>query len=297
MHDDGKVGGRAMPIRFKEVTHTYNERSPFAYAALKGVDLDISEGKITAIIGETGSGKSTLVQHLNALLLPSSGELEILGKRICAKEKVKDLKALRRQVGLVFQFPEYQLFEETIAKDIAFGPKNFGMSEEDARQMAMKMLELVGLGEEYMEHSPFDLSGGQKRRVAIAGILAMDPQVLVLDEPTAGLDPQGAKDMMQLFVRMNREYGKTVLIVTHDMEHVLTYCDEVIVVKNGRIEKQCGVRSFFRDVSLLHELRIDPPAIIRLREELRKRGFALDDSLLSMEELAAALANEVKHHE
>ena len=286
-----------MPITFKEVAHTYNADSPFSYAALKGINLTIPEGKISAIIGETGSGKSTIVQHLNALLLPTAGELQILDKVIVAGTKPKNLKELRKQVGLVFQFPEYQLFEETIAKDISFGPKNFGMSEEDALKRAKETLKIVGLEERYLEESPFELSGGQKRRVAIAGILAMDPDVLVLDEPTAGLDPQGAKDMMKLFVRMNKEFHKTVLIVTHDMEHVLHYCDEVIVVKDGKINQQSDVHTFFEQVELLEELHINPPAVIRLREMLIKQGFNLDKRILDMDALACALAKEVRGHE
>lgn len=286
-----------MPITFRKLSHIYNEGTPFAYAALKDIDLDIPEGKVTAIIGETGSGKSTLVQHLNALLLPTSGELEVCGKLIRAGEKPKNLKELRKNVGLVFQFPEYQLFEETIEKDIAFGPKNFGADEESAAQTVRKVLPLVGLGEEYLSRSPFELSGGQKRRVAIAGILAMDPGVLVLDEPTAGLDPQGAREMMELFVRMNEEFHKTVLLVTHDMEHVLKYCDHVIVIRNGAICRDQDVKDFFRDTAVLDELRITPPAVIRLREALNARGFHLSDELLSLPELAAAAASEVKRHE
>ena len=277
-----------MPITFKQVAHTYNPDSPLSYAALKNVNLDIAEGKVTAIIGETGSGKSTLVQHLNALLLPSEGKIEIIDKIIYAQEKPKNLKDLRKQVGLVFQFPEYQLFEETIEKDISFGPKNFGVSEEEAKQKAKQMLSIVGLDESYLERSPFDLSGGQKRRIAIAGILAMDPQVLVLDEPTAGLDPQGAKDMMQLFVRMNKEFHKTVLIVTHDMEHVLQY---------GEVAQTCDVRSFFEQIALLEQLHINPPAVIRLREELRRKGFTIDKTILDIDELARVVASEVKMHE
>ena len=277
-----------MPITFQ------NADSPFSYAALKGIDLEIPEGKVTAIIGETGSGKSTLVQHLNALLLPSEGEVQILDKTITAGSKPKNLKELRRLVGLVFQFPEYQLFEETIEKDISFGPKNFGVSAEEAAQRAKEVLKVVGLDESYLQRSPFDLSGGQKRRIAIAGILAMNPDVLVLDEPTAGLDPQGASDMMQLFVDMNKKYGKTVLIVTHDMEHVLQYCEEVVVVQDGSIKKHCDVQSFFETVELLQELNINPPAVIRLREELIRRGFSIDRTLLDM---AAAVACEVKKHE
>lgn len=286
-----------MPITFKQVAHTYNPDSPLSYAALKNVNLDIAEGKVTAIIGETGSGKPTLVQHLNALLLPSEGKIEIIDKIIYAQEKPKNLKDLRKQVGLVFQFPEYQLFEETIEKDISFGPKNFGVSEEEAKQKAKQMLSIVGLDESYLERSPFDLSGGQKRRIAIAGILAMDPQVLVLDEPTAGLDPQGAKDMMQLFVRMNKEFHKTVLIVTHDMEHVLQYCDEVVVMQNGEVAQTCDVRSFFEQIALLEQLHINPPAVIRLREELRRKGFTIDKTILDIDELARVVASEVKMHE
>lgn len=286
-----------MSIAFRGVAHTYNSGTPFSYAALKNVDLTLEEGKITAIIGETGSGKSTLVQHLNALLLPTQGELEVCGKRISAKEKPKNLKELRKNVGLVFQFPEYQLFEESVEKDIAFGPKNYGASSEEASAIAKRILPYVGLGEEYLQRSPFELSGGQKRRVAIAGILAMDPNVLVLDEPTAGLDPQGAREMMELFVRMNREFHKTVLLVTHDMEHVLRYCDDVVVVKDGSICTHQSVTDFFRDPSILKELRITPPAVIRLREALNARGFSLADDLLSIEALAAAVASEVKGHE
>lgn len=293
----GKGGGRSMPITFKKVEHIYNPSSPFSYVALKGVDLDITEGKITAIIGETGSGKSTLVQHLNALLLPSSGELHILDRVITAQEKPKNLKELRRQVGLVFQFPEYQLFEETIMKDISFGPKNFGVDEQEAQKRAREIIQIVGLDESYLTRSPFDLSGGQKRRIAIAGILAMDPQVLVLDEPTAGLDPQGAKDMMHLFVRMNREFHKTVLVVTHDMEHVLQYCDDVVVVRDGVIEKKCDVRTFFENISLLKEMNINPPAVIRLREELNQNGFRIENTIVDMETLAKAVAKEVKRYE
>ncbi len=286
-----------MPITFEKLTHEYNADTPFAYLALDAIDLSIEEGKITAIIGETGSGKSTLVQHLNALLLPTKGSLTVLDRTITADEKPKQLKELRKRVGLVFQFPEYQLFEETIAQDIAFGPRNFGMSEEAALKQAQKMLQVVGLSEDYSERSPFELSGGQKRRVAIAGILAMDPDVLVLDEPAAGLDPQGAKDMMELFVRLNKEYHKTILLVTHDMEHVLTYCDHVVVVDNGHIAQTCDKQQFFKDSTLLKKLRINPPAVIRLRDELNQRGFSLPCDLLDMDTLAKSIADEVKDHE
>ena len=285
-----------MSIQFKQVEHIYNAKSPFAYAALKNVNLTLPTGRVIAIIGETGSGKSTLVQHLNALLLPTSGEIEIMGNKIVANSKPKNVKALRKQVGLVFQFPEYQLFEETIARDIAFGPKNFGVSEEEASQLAKEMLNLVGLDDTYLERSPFELSGGQKRRIAIAGIMAMNPDVLVLDEPTAGLDPQGAQEMMHLFQRMNREFNKTVFIVSHDMEHVLNYCDDVLVMKDGSVYKFCSVKDFFSDITILNELKINPPAVIAMREALNQRGFSISKDITDMNGLAKAIAKEVKSH-
>lgn len=284
-----------MSITLENLQHVYSANTPFAYTALNGVDLTISTGKVTAIIGATGSGKSTMVQHLNALLLPTGGKLTLLDRTISAEEKPQHLKSLRKEVGLVFQFPEYQLFEETILKDVAFGPKNFGASEEEATTKAKQALKQVGIEESYYEKSPLDLSGGQKRRVAIAGILAMDPQILVLDEPTAGLDPQGAQQMMTLFTNFNKTMNKTVLIVTHDMEHVLNYCDEVVVMKEGKVFTHQTVKDFFQDTSLLQELKILPPAVVRTRELLNAQGFAIDKSVLSLEELALAIRNEVKH--
>lgn len=283
-----------MSIRFEKLSYTYSSGTPFAYAALKDIDLDIEEGKVTAIIGATGSGKTTLVQHLNALLLPTGGQLTILDRVISAQQKPEHLKSLRRDVGLVFQFPEYQLFEETIMKDIAFGPKNFGVSEEEAQKRAREVIKVVGLDESMLERSPLDLSGGQKRRVAIAGILAMDPKVLVLDEPTAGLDPQGAQSMMQLFMDLNHKLGKTVLIVTHDMEHVLNYCDNVVVVDHGEILKQSTVHEFFRRTDLLKQLNILPPAVIRTREQLNAAGFQIPDEVMDLKALAVEILKEVK---
>jgi len=282
-----------MPIIFKELSHEYAPNSPFAYKALKEVDLEIVEGKMTAIVGATGSGKSTLVQHLNALLLPTAGELHIVDRVINSKDKPKNLKSLRKHVGLVFQFPEYQLFEETILKDVAFGPQNFGVSQSEATEEAIKALKLVGIDEEYYQRSPIDLSGGQKRRVAIAGILAMNPEVLVLDEPTAGLDPQGAKQMMDLFKTLNKEYNKTVLVVTHDMEQVLDYCDEVIVVEDGRIAMHTDKVSFFSDVTVLERANIYPPAIVRIKEALKSKGYNIPSDILDLPSLAKAIKKEV----
>lgn len=284
-----------MSIEARKLTHIYSEGTPFAFRALDEADITIPEGKMTAIIGQTGSGKSTFVQHLNGLLVPSAGELEVLGHKILPGMKIKDLKQLRRQVGLVFQFPEYQLFEETIERDVAFGPKNFGATEEEAVALVKRVLPVVGLDESYLERSPFDLSGGQKRRVAIAGILVLDPQVLVLDEPAAGLDPQGAREMMNLFADLNRKAGKTVLLVTHDMEHVLKYCDHVIVMDQGKVAREADVKEFFSHPEWLETIGIDPPGIVRLQQELKEKGMKLDRIYLDEKELADAVMREAVH--
>lgn len=283
-----------MSIAFDKVSHTYSSGTPYEYQALKDVTLEITEGKMTAIIGQTGSGKSTLVQHLNALLLPDSGIVHILDREIKAGEKTKHLKSLRGEVGLVFQFPEYQLFEETILKDVAFGPKNFGCDEEEANTRAKQALRYVGLDSSYYEKSPLELSGGQKRRVAIAGILAMNPQVLVLDEPTAGLDPQGTASMMALFSKLNKEMGKTVLMVTHDMENVYTYCDDVVVMDHGQVKLHDSARYFFSDPNKCREVNILPPYIVRMKEMLNEKGFNIPETVVDMDELATYLAKEVK---
>lgn len=281
-----------MSITFKEVEHIYSENTPFAYHALKGVNLKITDQSFTAIIGQTGSGKSTLIQHINALLLPTSGSINIDEYLITATDKPSKLKPLRKKAGLVFQFPEYQLFEETIEKDIIFGPMNFGVSEEEAKKIAHNVLKTVGLDESYLNKSPFDLSGGQKRRVAIAGILAMNPDILILDEPTAGLDPQGTNEMMSLFKRIN-ESGKTIILVTHDMNHVLQYCDEVVVMNHGKVEKHDTVTNVFKDSEYLNSLGIDLPIITNFIIKLNNQGFNLYSSINNIEQLIAAIGGEL----
>lgn len=281
-----------MSITFKEVEHIYSENTPFAYHALKGVNLKITDQSFTAIIGQTGSGKSTLIQHINALLLPTSGSINIDEYLITATDKPSKLKPLRKKAGLVFQFPEYQLFEETIEKDIIFGPMNFGVSEEEAKKIAHNVLKTVGLDESYLNKSPFDLSGGQKRRVAIAGILAMNPDILILDEPTAGLDPQGTNEMMSLFKRIN-ESGKTIILVTHDMNHVLQYCDEVVVMNHGKVERHDTVTNVFKDSEYLNSLGIDLPIITNFIIKLNNQGFNLDSSINNIEQLIAAIGGEL----
>ena len=281
-----------MSITFKEVEHTYSENTPFSYHALKGIDLNIKTGSMTALIGHTGSGKSTLIQHINALLLPTAGEIKVDDILITATDKPETLKPLRKKAGLVFQFPEYQLFEETILKDIIFGPKNFGVNEEEAIEIAKETLELVGLDESYLEKSPFDLSGGQKRRVAIAGILAMDPDILVLDEPTAGLDPQGAKEMLNLFQKINQQ-GKTVILVSHDMNQVLEYCDDVVVMNKGRVEKHVTVDELFRETEYLTSLSIDLPMITSFILELNANGYHIDPSLKDINQLIEEIGGQI----
>ena len=284
-----------MPIRFEKVSHVYSDGTPFRYVALEDVDLEIREGAFTAVIGQTGSGKSTLVQHLNALLLPSSGTVYVMDRQIIAGTEPKKLKSLRKDVGLVFQFPEYQLFEETVLKDVAFGPKNFGASPEEANKLAREALRKTGLDETFEERSPLELSGGQKRRVAIAGILAMKPKVLVFDEPTAGLDPAGAKKMMELFASLHKE-GTTVIMVTHDMEQVFRYCEEVIVMENGKPKIQTDIKTFFKDSSLCKELNILPPALIRMKDTLREKGYTVSDDTVDIKTLAKEIARQVKSH-
>ncbi len=283
-----------MPIAFKEVSFVYSPGTPFEYKALNNINVEFTEDKMTAIIGNTGSGKSTMIQHLNGLLLPTEGRVLILDREIKANEKPHDLKSLRQRVGLVFQFPEYQLFEESVIKDVMYGPMNFGMGENQARANAQAMLQLVGISPDYYEKSPLELSGGEKRKVAIAGILAMDPQVLVLDEPVAGLDPQSGRRMMELFRRLNREMHKTVLMVTHNMEQVLDYCDEVVVVKDGEVILHTSVSNFFRQDEMLDDLHIEPPMIIKVRRMLEAKGIDIENDVLSVKDMARALKRRLK---
>jgi ABC-type cobalt transport system, ATPase component len=257
------------------------------------VTAEIKEGSMTAIIGHTGSGKSTFVQHLNGLLLPTDGTVTVGEYIISADKKPEVMKPLRKKCGLVFQFPEYQLFEETIEKDIIFGPINFGIDENTAKQNAKKALKAVGLDESYLERSPFDLSGGQKRRVAIAGILVMEPEILVLDEPTAGLDPQGAKEMMSLFKNLNQQ-GTTILLVTHDMNQVLEYCDEAIVMSEGQVVKSGTVQEIFSEPKYLDALSIELPILTQIIHQLNAQGFELDTAITDLEDLAKAIGGELK---
>ena len=278
-----------MDIRFEKVNFTYQPNSPFEQRVLHDIDLIVQEGCYTALVGHTGSGKSTLVQHLNALLKPTTGTVQIGDRTITPETSNKNLKPIRQKVGIVFQFPESQLFEETVARDIAFGPQNFGVSEEDAAKLAAKTLQMVGLDESYLERSPFDLSGGQMRRVAIAGVLAMEPEVLVLDEPTAGLDPQGRKEMMEMFARLHKENNITIVLVTHLMDDVADYADFVYVLEKGTVVKQGKPQDVFQEVEWLQAKQLGVPTATAFARKLVDKGFEFNRLPLTSNELAEML--------
>ena len=263
-----------MAIQINNLRYVYLPKTPNAQVAVDDVSLNIKEGSFSAFIGRTGSGKSTLVQHLNALLIPTSGDIQIDEFHIGPKKrKNKKIKQLRKHVSLVFQFPEYQLFEETVEKDVAFGLKNFGVKEKDAIEEAHKAILSVGLDERYFKKSPFELSGGEKRRVAIAGILAINPEILVLDEPTAGLDASGARDVMALVENMHKD-GKTIIMVTHDMNLVMRYCDTVYVLKDGKLAFQGPTEELFDTIE--ESSAIEIPPLYLLAKKLKDRGAPID---------------------
>ena len=281
-----------MDIRFKQVGFAYQAGTPFEMRALHDVTFSVKDGSYVAIIGHTGSGKSTILQHLNALLKPTEGIVELGDKIIDSTTGNKDLKPLRKKVGIVFQFPEAQLFEETVEKDIAFGPKNFGVSEEEALKIAAEVVKTVGLPEEVLKKSPFDLSGGQMRRVAIAGVLAMKPEVLVLDEPTAGLDPKGRLEMMEMFYKLNKEQNMTIVLVTHQMNDVSDYADHVIVIESGNVVKEGSPKEVFSDASWLLEKQLGVPTTLAFVEKLKEKGWSTDKMPLTLDELANAILEE-----
>ena len=277
-----------MGIALENVSFTYQEGTPLASAALLDVSLTIEDGSYTALIGHTGSGKSTILQLLNGLLVPSQGTVRVFDTLITSTSKNKDIRRIRKQVGLVFQFAENQIFEETVLKDVAFGPQNFGVSEEDAEQIAREKLALVGIDESLFNRSPFELSGGQMRRVAIAGILAMEPAILVLDEPTAGLDPLGRKELMNLFKKLHQS-GMTIVLVTHLMDDVAEYANQVYVMEKGRLVKGGKPSDVFQDVVFMEEVQLGVPKITAFCKRLADRGVSFKRLPIKIEEFKESL--------
>ena len=277
-----------MGIALENVSFTYQEGTPLASTALSDVSLTIEDGSYTALIGHTGSGKSTILQLLNGLLVPSQGSVRVFDTLITSNSKNKDIRQIRKQVGLVFQFAENQIFEETVLKDVAFGPQNFGVSEEDAEQIAREKLALVGIDESLFNRSPFELSGGQMRRVAIAGILAMEPAILVLDEPTAGLDPLGRKELMNLFKKLHQS-GMTIVLVTHLMDDVAEYANQVYVMEKGRLVKGGRPSDVFQDVVFMEEVQLGVPKITAFCKRLADRGVSFKRLPIKIEEFKESL--------
>lgn len=252
-----------MDITFENVSYIYQKNSPFEHQALKNLSFHIPSGSFVAVVGHTGSGKSTLISHLNGLSLPTEGEVRIGDFLLTNERKPSDMRDLRSKVGVVFQYPEHQLFEETIAKDIAFGPENFGVPKEEIEKRIREVISAVGLDESFLERSPFDLSGGQMRRVAIAGVLAVKPDILVLDEPTAGLDPRGQKEMMDMFSNLHKEQGLTTVLVTHSMEDALKYADHVIILNKGMKYLEGKPEEVFVQKEALNKVQLDVPEIVQ----------------------------------
>lgn len=284
-----------MDITFKNVSYTYQPRSPFAHQALDDVSFHIPSGTFVAIVGHTGSGKSTLIQHLNGLVAPTEGRVSIGDFTISHDEKPKNMKDLRSRVGVVFQYPEHQLFEETIEKDIAFGPENFGVSSEEIEQRIKEIMPEVGLPEHFLQRSPFDLSGGQMRRVAIAGVLAIQPEILVLDEPTAGLDPRGQKEIMNMFYRLHQQQNLTTVLVTHSMEDALKYADHVIILNKGKLYMEGMPIEVFTQKETLQKVNLDVPEVIWFLQQFgQKFGQDIPYHYQSMTDIAQSIKDVVK---
>jgi energy-coupling factor transport system ATP-binding protein len=283
-----------MDISLKHVEYRYQVNTPFERLAIEDVSIDIPSGVYMAIIGHTGSGKSTVLQHLNALLQPTKGTVAIGEHEIKALQKNKNLKKVRQKVGIVFQFPEHQLFEETVEKDIIFGPLNFGVSETAAKERARVALKQVGLEEDILNKSPFDLSGGQMRRVAIAGVLAMEPDVIVLDEPTAGLDPRGRKEVMDMFFSLHKEKKLSTILVTHSMEDAARYADQIVIMQQGKVVKKGTPEEIFSAPTELVEMGLGVPEVVRFQLKLEEKlSMKLEKIFLTIDELSTAVTKVI----
>ena len=282
-----------MSIRVKNLKHIYDKGLPTESLALEDINFEVADGELLGVIGHTGSGKSTLLQHLNGLLKPEEGVIEIGDVDITRPEV--SMVEIRKRIGLVFQYPEYQLFEETVAKDVAFGPKNLGLSEEEIAERVKEAIELVGLDyEEVKERSPFELSGGQKRRVAIAGVIAMRPEVLILDEPTAGLDPKAHKDVLNMVEEVHKRTGNITILVSHNMADIARLSDKVLVIDSGKVVTMGTPEEVFSHREELERVGLDLPPITQLTEALRQQGMNIKETILSVQEAAEEIAQYLK---
>ncbi len=282
-----------MSVKVENLTHIYNEGLPHESVAVQDVSFSIEDGQIVGIIGHTGSGKSTLVQHLNGLIKPKTGSIYIDGENICDGKTV--MREIRKKVGLVFQYPEYQLFEETVFKDVAFGPKNIGLADEELEDRVREAIELVGLDyEQIKDKSPFDLSGGQKRRVAIAGVIAMKPKVLILDEPTAGLDPKAHRDVLDMIIRVHEHENNITIMVSHNMEDIASMCDKVIVMDRAHAVMEGTPEEVFARRAELKQMGLAAPPVTELIDMLNDRGFKLDGNILTRDKAVEEIYRAIR---
>ena len=274
-------------IKTEGLNYVYSEGTPYEHRAISDVNIEIEKGSFVGLIGHTGSGKSTLIQHLNGLLKPTAGKIFIDGEDLWANPK--DIRRFRFKVGLVFQYPEHQLFEETVRRDIAFGPKNMGLSDEEVEARVLEAAKHTGLTEDYLEKSPFELSGGEKRRVAIAGVLAMRPEVLILDEPTAGLDPKGREFILSEIKAYHEKTGATIILVSHSMEDVARFASHVLIMNHSKVAMFGKTREIFKRVDELCEIGLEVPQISRVVAKLREKGIDVPDSVLTVAEAKEAM--------
>lgn len=289
-----------MQISLKNVSYTYNYKTPYAREVLKDINLNVEEGSYTVIIGKTGSGKSTLIEHINGLLLPTHGEVLVNNVLITnpkskkeKRELAKKLKVLRQDVAVLFQFSEQQLFETSVLKDIIFAPLNYGISEERAISKAKELIKLVGLDESYLDKSPFELSGGEMRKVALCGVLALEPKVLILDEPTVALDYKSREEIMTMVKKLKDELNMTIVLISHNMNYVLEYADKVFVLKNGKINFEGTVEELFADENLLKENSLEQPELLKFYNNLQENNIKLDVFPRKYEDLIDALKNKI----
>ncbi len=290
LKDYWNLSGGSMSILVEDLTYIYLKGTPFQKIALENINIKIENGEFVGIIGHTGSGKSTLVQHFNGLLKPTGGKVIVNGIDTAAK----NLKELRKQVGLVFQYPEHQLFEENVYKDIAFGLKNYNTESDVIDKKVNKAIEIVGLDKSILNKSPFELSGGQKRRAAIAGVLAMEPDIIILDEPTAGLDPNGRNEVFDFIQRLYRDFGVTVILVSHNMEEVTRLVKRVIVINKGRVEMDGSVKEIFKDTQKLENMNLSAPQITYLMKKLKEELPTLDENIYTIEDAKSELLKQLK---